>query len=191
MVKLITISLCTILLFLGSVGKPPISFSLPKFTTNIYPDSFALHWFIPGKPFSYFENKKNKPEVIVEFVSHGPDKSYSSDPTRDTIIAFSAPQSAFYIKFCLADTYNDCTEDQLFQLIKTDPTIDPLRSNVAKNPSVENYMRLAKAYEKKRCFVNEIFIINKIKQIDPKTGDKLWQEYAILYPKIWSGSIAR
>jgi hypothetical protein len=185
MIKLLSLGFITLLLFLGTAIKKPVAVSLPNIPTNVYLDSFALHWSIPGKPFRYFENQKNKPEVIIEMRDLFSDMFYTSYSTTDTVIVFPAQAAKkFGVTVCLTDAYRECTAEYMLDQININPVIEDLRNTVLKNPSVQNFMLLAKAYEKERCYVNEIFIINKISQIDRQTGDQLWEEYAKLYPQV-------
>lgn len=183
--KLFLLSIFTLLLFLGGVSKKPLILSLPNIPTNVYADSFALHWSIPGKPFRYFEDQKNKPEVIIEMTDLFSDIFYTGYSTTDTIIIFPAPdEKKFAVTACLSDAYRECTAEYVLSVINTNSVIEDLQSTIARDPSIQNLTLLAKAYEKEKCYVNEIFIINKIRQIDQETGDQLWQEYALLYPQV-------
>jgi len=48
---------------------------------------------------------------------------------------------------------------------------------LAFDPSLQNYLRLAEAYEKEDCYVNAIFIYRQMMKMDSIEGTRYWQEF--------------
>jgi hypothetical protein len=69
MIKIILACFIPGTLVMGTVGNPSINLSIPEYASNVYPDSFALHWTI-RKSFAYLKKGKEMPEVAIEITIH-------------------------------------------------------------------------------------------------------------------------
>ncbi|HEY5748395.1 MAG TPA: hypothetical protein VIU12_20135 [Chryseolinea sp.] len=166
--------ICFAVTFFSFQKRPqPVRFWQPA-VSNIYPDSFAIYWTCAGVPTA------TKLPIRVHFMNVYGDEVFISRQVTDTIVDFrfdNFNERTLIISSSTPSRKRASNDTYGLRILTKRPAIEEMKVVLAFEPSLQNYLRLAEAYEKEECYVNAIFIYRQMMKMDNLEGTRHWQEF--------------
>ena len=166
--------ICFVVTFFSFQKRPqPVRFWQPA-VSNIYPDSFAIYWTCAGLP------PDTKLPIRVHFMNVFGDEVFISRQVTDTIVDFrfdNFNERTLIVSSSTPSRKRASNDTYGLRILTKRPAIEEVKVILAFDPSLQNYLRLAEAYEKEDCYVNAIFVYRQIMKMDSIEGARYWQEF--------------
>ena len=155
--------------------------------SNLYPDTFAINW--SDKMIKNGIQLKGKLTISLNCTTIFGDGVFKVEPTRDTLIALLIAEEfsdseQFLIEPYFRSDHSSVRREigmshDLYQLklIPRNQKISALRGLVETNPSINNFLLLAEAFEELECFVNAYYIYFLIMLDDAQAGENHFHQF--------------